>query len=55
MKGGYRRGGGENMFNRERTQMDPRKDPNVMDIDRGGEEDRTCYICGKWGHMAKNC
>jgi len=27
--------------------MGPRKDPNAMDIDRGGEEDRMCYMCGK--------
>jgi len=52
MGGGYR---GENMLNRERTQMGPRKDLNVMDIDRERGEDRTCYVCGKWGHMAKNC
>jgi len=25
-----------------------------MDVDRGREGDRTCYMCGKWGHMAKN-
>jgi len=27
--------------------MGPRRDPNAMDIDRGKEGDRTCYICGK--------
>jgi len=54
--GGYRGGGGEgeNMFDREGTQVGPRRDPNTMDIDRGREGDRTCYMCGKWGHMAKN-
>jgi len=26
-----------------------------MDVDRGREEDRMCYMCGKWGYMAKNC
>jgi len=36
-------------------QMDPRRDPNAMDIDKGRERDRTCYVCGKWDHMAKNC
>jgi len=46
MGGGYRRGGG-NMFNRGGTQMGPRRDPNAMDIDRGGGEDKTCYMCGK--------
>ena len=35
--------------------MGPRRDPNAMDIDRGRGGDRTCYVCGKWGHMAKNC
>jgi len=55
MEGGYRGGGGGNMFNRGRTQIGPRKDPNAMDIDRGGGGDRTCYVCRKWGHMAKNC
>jgi len=55
MGGGYRGEEGENMFNRERTQVSPRRDPNAMDIDRGRREDRTCYVCGKWGHIAKNC
>jgi len=33
--GGYRGGGREgNIFNREGTQMDPRRDLNAMDIDR---------------------
>jgi len=27
--------------------MGPRRDPNAMDIDRGKEGDRTCYVCGK--------
>jgi len=27
--------------------MGPRRDPNAMDIDRGGEGDRTCYVYGK--------
>jgi len=52
---GYRGEGGENTFNRGRTQVGPRRDPNAMDIDRGRGGDRTCYVCGKWGHMAKNC
>jgi len=46
MGGGYRRGGG-NMFNREGTQMDPRRDPNAIDINREGRGDKTCYVCGK--------
>jgi len=32
-----------------------RRDPNIIDVDKGREGDRTCYMCGKWGHMAKNC
>jgi len=54
-EGGYRGGEEGNTFNRGGTQISPRKDPNVIDIDREGEEGRTCYVCGKWGHMAKNC
>jgi len=44
---GYRGGGGGNTFNREGTQVGPRRDPNAMDVDRGREGDRTCYVCGK--------
>jgi len=53
--GGYRGGGGGNMSNRGEAQTGPRRDSNVMDVDRGREGDRMCYVCGKWGHMAKNC
>jgi len=49
------RGGGGNTFNRRGYQMGPRRDPNAMDVDRGREGDRTCYHCGKFGHMAQNC
>ena len=35
------------VFNREGTQMDPRRDPNAIDIDREGRGDKTCYVCGK--------
>ena len=31
--------------------MGPRRDPNAMDVDRGRGRDRTCYMCGKWGHQ----
>jgi len=54
-EGGYRGGGGGNMPNRGGAQMGPRRDSNAMDVDRGRGGDRTCYVCGKWGHMAKNC
>jgi len=54
-EGGYREGGGVNMSNRGGAQGSPRRDPNAMDIDKGRGGDRTCYMCGKWGYMAKNC
>jgi len=37
------------------NQMGPKRDPNAMDVDKDRREDRTCYMCGKWDHMAKNC
>jgi len=49
---GYR--GEGNTGNRGGNQLGPRRDPNAMDIDRGRGGDRTCYHCGKWGHMARN-
>jgi len=51
----YRGGEGGNTFNKGGAQTGPRRDPNTMDIDRGRRGDRTCYVCGKWDHMAKNC
>jgi len=53
--GGYRGGAGGNVVNRGGAQGGPRRDPNTMDVNRGRGGDRTCYVCGKWGHMAKNC
>ena len=55
MGGGYRGGGGGNTSNRGEAQMGPRRDLNAMDVDRERGGNRTCYICRKWGHMAKNC
>jgi len=55
MGGGYRGRGGGSTLDRGGSQTGPRRDPNTMDIDRGRGGDRTCYVCGKWGHMAKNC
>ena len=26
-----------------------------MNVDKGREKDRTCYVCGKQDYMAKNC
>jgi len=34
--------------------MGPRRDLNTMDVNRGRGGDRTCYHCGKFGHMAQN-
>ena len=53
--GGYRGGGGRNTTNRGGAQTGPRRDLNAIDVDRGREGDKTCYVCRKWGHMAKNC
>ena len=52
---GGNRGGAGNTFNRGGYQTGPRRDPNAMDVDRGRGGDRTCYYCGKFGHMAQNC
>ena len=49
MSMGNRRG---NSSNRGGNQLGPWKDPNAMDVDRGRGEDRTCYHCGKFDHMA---
>jgi len=51
----YRERGGGSTLDRKGGQMDPRRDPNATDIDGSRGGDRTCYVCGKWGHMAKNC
>jgi len=53
--GGYRGRGGGSTLDREGGQTGPRKDPNTIEIDRERGGNRTCYVCGKWGHMAKNC
>ena len=53
--GGYRGGEGGNTFNRGGAQMGPRRDLNIMDVNREKGRDRTCYVCGKWGYMTKNC
>jgi len=50
--GGYKTGG--NIANRGGNQLGLWKDPNAMDVDRGRKGDKTCYHCGKWGHMTRN-
>jgi len=55
MGGGYRGRKGGSTLDRGGGQRGSRRDPNAIDIDRSRGEDRTCYVCGKWGHMAKNC
>jgi len=55
MGGGYRGRKGGSTLDRGGGQTGPRRDPNAIDIDRSRGGDRTCYVCGKWGHMAKNC
>jgi len=44
------RGGAQN--NQRGQELE--RDSNAMDVDRGRGGDRTCYVYGKWGHMAKN-
>ena len=39
--------------NQRRQELE--RDSNTMDVDRGREGDRTCYIYRKWNPMAKNC
>jgi len=50
---GGNKGGDGNTF-RGGYQTGPWRDPNTMDVDRGRGGDRTCYHCGKFGHMARN-
>jgi len=52
-RGGYR--GGGSLVNRGGNQLGPRRDLNAIDVNRGRREDRKCYQCRKFGHMARNC
>jgi len=49
---GNRRG---SSFNRGGNQLGLRRDPNVMDVNRGTRGDRRYYHCGKFDYMAQNC
>jgi len=31
----------------------PLRNPYIMDVDR--RENRNCYTCGGFGHLARNC
>jgi len=31
----------------------PQKNPYTMDVDR--RENRSCYACGRFGYLARNC
>jgi len=31
----------------------PQRNPYVIDVDR--RENRNCYVCGGFGHLARNC
>jgi len=44
---GYKEKEEGNTFNRERTQIGPRRDLNTIDIDRGKRGDRMCYVYRK--------
>ena len=36
-------------------QLGSARDPNVMEVNKQREEDRTYFIYRKWGYIAKNC
>ena len=48
-KGQYRAG-----YQNRAGQQGLERDPNTMDINKERGEDRTYFVCGKWGHIAKN-
>ena len=47
MEEGYRGRGEGSTLNKGGGQMSPRRDPNTIDINRGREGDRICYVCRK--------
>ena len=42
-------------YQNKEGQLELARDPNAIDVDRGRGGDRICFICRKWGHIAKNC
>ena len=42
-------------YQNKEKQLGLARDPNAIDVDRGRGGDRICFICRKWGHIAKNC
>ena len=51
---GNNSGGYQGLSVPSQNQTGPRRDLNAMDVDKGKGGARTCYVCEKWGHMAKN-
>ena len=63
-EGSYRERGGQIMqrpegqykegYQNRGEQLEPTKNPNAMEVNKGREEDRTCFVYEKQGHIAKN-
>ena len=41
------------MVNPQQRARFPQRNPYAMDVDR--RENRNCYACGGFGHLARNC
>jgi len=42
-------------YQNRRSQLELVRDSNTIDVNRERVEDRICYVCKKWNHIAKNC